>query len=320
MKSQICIDLHQDLLLHLRRRDLFRSKEYQTSFQQLQNSGVRLVLASGFALPDNDDVFDHFVLGLLEKDFSEYCQYCRQHLQWVIVRSSQDLHELFKSDDRFGLILHIEGLNVVDDSSWGLFEQWYQMGWRSVGPVWNKTNPFGGGAGDFAETGLTLFGKQFLRWAQDHQMIVDCAHMNRKSFWDAAEILQGPIVVTHGNADALCPDPRNYSDDQLRHIANTGGVIGVFLSSKYLTKNHEATIDDIVQHIDYIRATIGDDHIALGSDFGGITSGTPQGLSSVSELSNLWDTLRSCGYSQETIEKIAYRNAQRVLKELLPSL
>jgi membrane dipeptidase len=115
--------------------------------------------------------------------------------------------------------------------------------------------------------------------------------MNEKTFWDAKKIVTRPILVSHGNARALCDSPRNYNDEQLRAIGETDGVIGLFLSKKFLTKNDTVNIDGVIAHITHIISVAGERAIALGSDFGGIVSGFSEGLTCVSELEAFIDTL-----------------------------
>jgi membrane dipeptidase len=116
----------------------------------------------------------------------------------------------------------------------------------------------------------------------------------------------------------LCDSPRNYSDEQLRAIAESGGVIGIFFSKKFITgKGMPALISNVVSHIQHIRKIASDDCVALGTDFGGIISGFPERLSSVSELPNLFSALRDEGFTEEMIEKICHKNAERVLKAYL---
>jgi membrane dipeptidase len=151
-------------------------------------------------------------------------------------------------------------------------------------------------------------------------MIVDFAHMNAPTFADALRVVRGPIIVSHGNAAACCPNPRNYSDEQLRSIAERGGVVGVFFAKTFVTGAQPAVIADVVRHIDHLRKVMGEDHIALGTDFGGIITGTVAGLDAVACLPALWDALAAHGYTDAQLEKIAYRNAARVLREILPDV
>jgi membrane dipeptidase len=101
-------------------------------------------------------------------------------------------------------------------------------------------------------------------------------------------------------------------------IAQTGGVIGVFLANKFVVgKDRVGTIADVVAHISYIRDLIGIEHVAIGTDLGGIVSGGIEGLTHVDQLSNLESALLAADYTEQEIEKVFYQNASRVLQSHL---
>jgi membrane dipeptidase len=310
------IDLHQDLLLHVERRDLYPGGHWQTSFEMLKRNNAKIIVASAFPVPDDHNFFNPAINELIEKDFESYRTYCKANPEWSVVKNGADVSAVLADKNRFGLLLHVEGLNVFSDE-WDMLERWYGLGWRSLGLVWNKTNPLGGGTEDPA-SGLSPRGREIIGWLSGKRMLVDFAHMNAPTFFDAAKIYKGPIIISHGNAAALCPGPRNYTDEQLRLVAQSGGVAGVFFGSTYLVgKGAPGTVHDAVRHFKHLRDVMGIDHVALGSDFGGITTGMLADLNSVDTLPLLWDTLRADGFSEEDIEKIAYKNARRVLEAVL---
>ena len=212
--------------------------------------------------------------------------------------------------------MHIEGLNTFNDSKWPLLEAWYKMGWRSLGPVWNLTNTLGGGTKD-PSSGLTPLGEKLISWLQGRNMIIDFAHMNEQTFWDAAKIVKGPILVSHGNTCRHCTSPRNYNDDQLRKVASSGGIVGIFFARTYVTGTDQGSIADVVRHVLHMRDVMGIDHIGLGTDFGGIVTGRIDALSSIDHISTFFEALAGAGLREEEIEKIAWKNAARVLKEIL---
>jgi len=221
--------------------------------------------------------------------------------------------------------MHIEGLNIPPRpkiikrgvaAGWNRLQKWYDMSWRSCGLVWNLTNPLGGGTNDTSQ-GLTQLGKEIIQWLQERSMIIDFAHMNEKTFWDVAEIVLDPIVVSHANTRNSFLNQRNLTNDQLRKVAESGGVVGVFLAKKFVTGNEKATVADVIDHVDHMQNIMGIDHIALGTDFGGIISGFPKGLESVDKLPALWKELKRRNYSEDDIEKIAYKNAAKVLVNTL---
>ncbi|MDO8517921.1 MAG: membrane dipeptidase [bacterium] len=311
------IDLHEDLLLHVSRRELYPADHWQTNFEMLKEQNFKVVVSTAFPVPPQENFFDPASNAIIEHDFQTYKKYCSECPEWSIIKNSSDVEAILKDDSRHGFLLHVEGLNVFD-GDWEMLERWYGLGWRSLGIVWNLTNPFGGGTKDLFQ-GLTVLGTQMLDWLQERRMLIDFAHMNKQTFFDTAKLVRCPIIISHGNAAALCPSLRNYDDEQLRVVAKSGGVVGVFFGSMFLVGKEKSpgTVKDIVDHIDHFRKVMGIEYIAIGSDLGGITTGTLSDLNSVQKIDLLWSELRNRGYSEEDIEKISYGNILRVFKEIL---
>ena len=311
------IDLHQDLLCHINNRDFFAKDHWQTNFEMIKKNGLNLVVATAFPVPPGENYFDPVSNKIIEEEFLAYAQKAQTDPAWTLIKTATDVDRVLTPNAPTGLLLHIEGLNVVDKQSWKRLEQWYEIGWRSLGIVWNLTNPLGGGTKDSTQ-GLTSFGADIIEWCKEKRMVIDFAHMNNPTFQDVAKIVDRPIYISHGNCRALCDNPRNYSDDQLHAVAESNGVIGVFFAKTFVTgKDKSGKISDVIAHLDHLIKTIGEDHIALGTDFGGIISGFIEGLDSLDKLPNLFSALREHGYSQSRLEKLSYQNAARVLKENL---
>lgn len=166
--------------------------------------------------------------------------------------------------------------------------------------------------------GLTASGIDLIKQANALKMQMDVSHMNEKAFWDTAHHSTSPLVATHSNAHALCPQPRNLTDQQLRAIRDSGGVVGVNFGNAFLRadgrRDSDTPLTTIVRHIDYLINIMGEDHVALGSDFDGIT--LPDELGDVAGLPRLINTLRASGYDQLVLDKLLWRNWLRVLKNV----
>ena len=318
------IDLHQDISLHIHKRDiLLDTNHWQTDFEKITSSNTKIVIASGFPLPQEYDIEKNFygteMNTYIEDDFDFYQDYCNKNSNWRIIKDSKDIKDCISKDDEFGLLLHIEGLNAFSGSSkeWIRLEKWNEQGWRSLGLVWNLQNSLGGG-NKSDDQDLTVLGAEMINWLQGNKMIVDFAHMNYKTFMSASKIMRQPIIISHGGASSVRKHPRNYTDEQLKAVADTDGVIGMYLVRYFLTEKIKATLDDIFLHIDYIVKSIGIDHVTIGSDFGGLRS-LPfvEDLESVDKIDNLFEKLSQEGYTESMIEKIAYKNSKRVLVSIL---
>jgi membrane dipeptidase len=303
-------DLHQDLMTHLRFRERLQQTQ-QTDWDMLEGSETDLLIATAFPFPDNDDQLDLVVAELITEELELYRQYVASSDAWQLVTRASDLDSSQKK-----LLLHIEGLNVFDgiENSWTQLRQWVELGVRSVGTHWNIDNQLGGGTLS-PERPLTDLGREVIQFLESNHILFDMAHMGRASFWDAAAVTSRPLYVSHGNTNAVCGNVRNYTDEQLRTIAETDGVIGVFFAGTFVAgKSRPSTIADVVAHINHLKQLIGTRHIAIGSDWGGIVSGGVTGLERVDQIDNLFAALRAIGYTEEELEQIAWRNAERVLR------
>jgi membrane dipeptidase len=162
-------------------------------------------------------------------------------------------------------------------------------------------------------------------------MVVDLAHMNREGFFQALDVAEAPLIVSHANACGMLDNPRNLADDQIKAIADQGGLVGILALPERIAKK-DATIDDLLKHIDYMVNLAGIEHIALGMDF--IKYDGPRTLKDrhhplhertyvkdfeeIEDLPNLIDRLGRQGYKDKDIALILGENYLRVLKTILP--
>lgn len=220
-----------------------------------------------------------------------------------------------------GMVLHLEGAEAVD-TDLGNLEHYYAQGIRSIGLVWSRPNAFARGvpfrfpASPDTGPGLNPAGFALVEACNALGIVVDLSHLNEQGFFDVAATSAAPLVVSHADVYAICPSTRNLTDRQIDAVGASGGLIGINFET--LNTHPNASIDasvpltQITRHIDYITRRIGVDHVAFGSDFDGALM--PDDLGDVSRLPNLIQTLHDGGYSEEAIEKIAYRNWLRVIE------
>jgi membrane dipeptidase len=146
--------------------------------------------------------------------------------------------------------------------------------------------------------------------------MLDAAHLNERGFWDLVALSTAPIVVTHACAHAVCPATRNLTDRQLDAVKASGGVVGFnFSVSEVRPDGHsdpDAPIETVADHLGYLVERMGDDHVALGSDFDGAVM--PRPLRDASHLQNLIQALRGRGFDDATLRKIGFDNWMRVLR------
>ena len=161
--------------------------------------------------------------------------------------------------------------------------------------------------------GVSAFGEQVIREMNRLGILVDMSHAGEKSFYDALDISTKPIVCSHSSARALCDHPRNLTDDQMRALAAKGGVAQTTIYHGFLRKDGEATICDVIDHLEHAIQVMGIDHVGLGTDFDG--DGGVRGLADASELINFTRQLLARRYSEVDIQKIWGGNFLRVMRK-----
>ncbi len=162
--------------------------------------------------------------------------------------------------------------------------------------------------------GVSRFGEQVIREMNRLGLMVDLSHAGDKSFYDALDISQMPIVCSHSSCRALCDHPRNLTDDQMRRLAAKGGVMQITLYNGFLVKDGEATILDAIAHLEHAIRVMGIDHVGLGTDFDG--DGGICGLRDSSELLQFTRQLLARRYSERDIQKIWGGNFLRVMAQV----
>lgn len=168
--------------------------------------------------------------------------------------------------------------------------------------------------GENTHGGVSEFGENVIREMNRLGIMVDLSHGGEKSFYDALEISNTPIVCSHSNCKALCDVPRNLTDDQLRAIARNGGVAQITMYHGFLQKDGEASIMDAITHLEHAIDIMGIDHVGVGTDFDG--DGGVSGMADASELINFTVHLLRRKYSEEDIQKIWGQNWLRVMKQV----
>ena len=162
--------------------------------------------------------------------------------------------------------------------------------------------------------GVSQFGEKVINEMNRCGIMVDLSHAGEKSFYDALQISTTPIVCSHSNCRALCDQPRNLTDDQLRALAQAGGVAHTTLYAGFLRTEGEATILDAVSHLEHAIDVMGIDHVGIGTDFDG--DGGVRGYADASEAIQFTLQLLRRHYSERDIQKIWGGNWLRVMSQV----
>lgn len=167
--------------------------------------------------------------------------------------------------------------------------------------------------GNAEHGGLSQFGEKVVQEMNRLGIMVDMSHAAESSFYDALEVSQKPIVCSHSSARALCNHPRNLTDEQMKALAQKGGVAQVTMYNGFLRTDGQATILDAVEHLNHMVNIMGIEHVGIGTDFDG-DGGVP-GMANASEIINFTRRLLRERYSEEQIQMIWGGNFLRVMEQ-----
>ena len=307
------IDLHCDtimqLLDHPDSGDLYRNT-WKIDIEKLQKAHSKVQdFALFINLGDTNDPYGRYeeMRNLCTTQIHLY----GEHIQHVL--SYQDVESVYKSG-KIGALMSIEEGGVLGGDLDKL-KQAYQDGVRLITLTWNYPNSLGEPHCGEQHKKLTPKGIEFVEAMQDLGIIVDCSHLNDAGTEQLGDILDVPFVASHSNAREVTAHTRNLPDNLIKLIANKGGVIGLNFAQSFLGTSPVSRIEDIVKHGLYLINKGGEDVVALGTDFDGIKPNTE--IKDASEMYRLYDAFKEAGLSVEQCEKLFWKNADRLLKEIL---
>ncbi len=231
----------------------------------------------------------------------------------VIIKSGTDLKaflERRKTERIVGGWLGIEGAQALEGKVENI-DALFDAGFRMMSPSHFFDTEMGGSAHGVSKGGLTEKGREMIRRMEAKKMIVDLAHASPQTIDDVLAMATRPVVVSHTGVRGTCDNRRNLSDEQLRAIARTGGVIGIGFWDTAVCGEDARSIARAIRHA---VGVAGIDHVALGSDFDGAVK-VPFDVTGVPQIT---EALIAEGLSDDDIAKIMGGNVARILAELLP--
>jgi membrane dipeptidase len=321
------VDAHNDLLLELVHR-----REEKRPFERhwlplLERGGVGLQVCPIYTVGEEQPLREGVrAATAFHRALSEHPD------RLVQVSTAADL-----DDGRLGLMLSLEGVEVLGSDP-DLIEHFWQLGVRMVGLTWNARNAFADGLGVEDDRGLTALGGALVDRLVELGAMLDLTHASPRTFDDVLDRVpaSATILVSHAGCRGAHDHPRNLSDDQLRAIAEREGVLGIMCLP--LTVGSES-LEQVVDHVDYIVELVGIEHVGLGADFirqvNRATGGEPivggllppgmasdaaiEGLEGPEGYPNLVDVLRRRGYDSDALEAILSGNFLRLFRRGLPA-
>lgn len=311
-QSVYLIDLHCDTISHLYKTGAaLRSNQAQYDLIRARAAGVSLQFFAMFTRPAESNTCLREVLKQLDRYWLEIDNNSTE-LYPILQRN--DLSNA-QSQDKIGCLLHLEGAECLGGDL-EILRVLQRSGLRSMGLTWNDRNLLADGGGEGARAGgLSRKGRQTIQEMDRLGILLDLAHISTASYYQALELYPKPVLVTHANARALCPHWRNLDDEQLKALAQKGGVVGITQVNDFIKEGGFATIEDMLDHIVYISDLVGVEHVGLGSDFDGADDMV---LEEVSQYARMPDLLARRGFALREIEMILGGNAVRVITAVLP--
>jgi membrane dipeptidase len=349
----IVIDTHNDILMPVMLDGADITKETQSTQSDLvkwKKGGLDVQIFSIY-IPEKikSDDFNYAIklIEYLDKLQSEYPD------ELYIAKNYDELMKRVH-EGKFCGLMGAEGGNIIEGSMVNL-ETIYSRGVRYLGLTWNTSNAIGVSAKDESvrgrKGGLTDFGIEVVKKMNELGMMIDVSHLGETAFWDVVQTTKDPIIASHSDVYSLSPHYRNLKDDQIKAIAESGGIICVNFYSRFLDPNANSRqinsihkkyksalkpleekygddlidfneerykgvpIDILIDHIDYIVKLAGIDYVGLGSDFDGGIS-TPNELYDATCYPIITKKLVERGYSEQDIRKILGLNFLRVFKRV----
>jgi membrane dipeptidase len=162
--------------------------------------------------------------------------------------------------------------------------------------------------------GLSEFGKELVQRLNELKLIVDVAHVNRPGVLDACRVSKAPVIASHTNVTDLCKNNRGCTEEGIRAIASTGGLVGIIFCPTFLRRRLNVPLDAVVDHILWVIERVGAEHVAIGSDFDGWIPTIPNDIRDCRDLPWLSQRLLDRGATQEQVSAVLGGNFLRVLE------
>lgn len=223
-------------------------------------------------------------------------------------RSGGDIRRAFDTN-RVAAVLSVEGSELLDcdPEKLAVAEAW---GVRAVNLTWNHANAISGSHMDDPLRGLSEQGRAFVREAEKRRILMDVSHLSEPGFWDLAEMSTRPIIASHSNSKAICPNSRNLTDEQFRAIVQLRGFVGINFYTVFV--GDKPDMDALIAHIEHFWELGGEDTLGLGGDWDGCDS-LAAGLSGVQDMPLVYEALYRRNYGEELLNKLFSENLVRTL-------
>ena len=318
-------DGHSDLLYDVARRRLAGETRVleRRHLDRLRRGGIEgLVLALWYgrgqgqtfweAVPGAEGASHRLevLLACAQAEFAE--------CPWLAVVRTAKEAEAARAAGKIYAFLAIEGMEALERPE--DLDRLASLGLRLGMLTWNEENRFAAGAAQDPARGLTDLGRRALRRMEDLGILTDVSHLNDGGFWEVLRLARGPVAASHSNCRRLCDVPRNLTDEQLRAIRDSGGVVGVNAYNNFVHQDPERqTAGTLALHAAHMAEVMGVEHVACGFDFcefmGSPGNEAARGLEDCGHAMAFLDCLERLGMSPAEREMVARGNLLRIFGE-----
>ena len=308
-------DLHCDTIAWMRHErlagkamSLRDTYEMHVNLEKLRASGYCLQNFALFVnLADTKDPWGT-VLALAEL----YVSQTEKNRDWMTPCHTFADMEAARKEGKIASVLTVEEGGVCKGDLDNL-RTLHRLGVRMLTLTWNHENEIGFPNG--SDQGLKPFGYEFLAEMENLGVIADVSHLSDPGFWDVCRAAKKPFVASHSSCRALWPHRRNLTDEQIKALADRGGIAGVNFYADFLGDSPTTHTADIVRHMKHMRNVGGLEVVALGSDFDGIDC--PLEMVDASGMGGLLREMEKAGFTQREIEAITWKNVWEFYKNSL---
>jgi membrane dipeptidase len=260
----------------------------------------------------------------------------RDHDSLLLATDVADIAQA-KRTGKLAVVFHFQGTGPIEYEL-GLLEVFWRLGVRVIQIAYNRRNPLCDGCEEPADAGLSILGKQAIEEMNRLGLLIDVSHTGQRSAIEAIEASSAPCVASHCNPFAVHQSQRNISDELIRAVAQSGGVIGANGFPSFVTREAKPTLDHFIDHMAYVAELVGAEHVSLGIDYfdvprreydrfvnAGLWSpetyppppwNYPAGIEDASGLPRLTKRLLERGFSEQEVRGILGENCLHVYEQV----
>lgn len=307
----LIVDAHCDAPTQMVRHRNFNldNPGVQVDFPKMQRGGVG---ASFFALYIPSDLKGSDATDCARLQLAEVKrQVAESEGRAVLARSAAEVRRN-QAEGKLSILLGIENASALD-ANMHLLQEFYDEGVRYITLTHSEDNDVCDSCtGQGRWGGLSPFGRMLVKEMNDLDMLIDLAHTSDRTIMDVLSLSDRPVVDTHTCCRSICQHKRNLSDELIKGIAASGGVVGISIYPPFLSSQACPGVETVLDHIRLAIKLAGEESVCLGSDFDGIEV-TALGLESIDKLPDLFSAMRLDGIDESVVRAVAGENLLRLL-------